>query len=104
DDSSPHTIGLFGAWGTGKSTIIEMVQNDKELKMPVFLFDAWKYQEDTLRRTFLIKLVEYLQKEGYTIDDDILTPVYASTSTSVAFERKVESSDSKIKKLWRSVR
>jgi hypothetical protein len=104
DDSSPHTIGLFGAWGTGKSTIVEMVQNDKQLNMPVFLFDAWKYQEDTLRRTFLIKLVEYLRKENYDIDDEILTPVYASTSTSVTVEREVEKNDSKPERVIKFIR
>lgn len=99
DESSPHTIGLFGAWGTGKSTIIEMVQNDKRLQMHVFLFDAWKYQEDTLRRTFLIKLVEFLRAKGYQFDDDILTPMYASSSTSISVEQEKEIEVTKLKKV-----
>ena len=100
DSSSPHTIGLFGAWGTGKSTILEMVQYDKELNMPVFLFDAWKYQEDTLRRTFLIKLVEYLGHEGYDLPDDILVSLYSSRAQSVAKKKKIKTKISTRSKLW----
>lgn len=100
DDSSPHTIGLFGAWGTGKSTIIEMVQNDKELDMPVFIFDAWKYQEDTLRRTFLIKLVDYLRSQNYTLPDDILVSLYSTKTLSVARQQKAQTSTSTRTKVW----
>lgn len=100
DDSSPHTVGLFGAWGTGKSTIIDMVQNDKSLKMPVFLFDAWKYQEDTLRRTFLIKLVEYLRSEGYKLPDDILANLYVSKTSSIARNQKIETHIETRAKIW----
>ncbi|MGH7158356.1 MAG: KAP family P-loop NTPase fold protein [Candidatus Saccharimonadales bacterium] len=61
DKSSPHTVGLFGSWGTGKSTIIELLKDDKTLDAPIFVFDAWKYQqEDSLRRIFLTDLVEFV--------------------------------------------
>lgn len=101
DKTSPHTIGLFGAWGTGKSTIIEMVQNDKELGLPVFVFDAWKYQEDTLRRTFLIKLVDFLRNEGYKLPDDILVNLYSSKTLSVAKQQRTKTETmSRSKKVW----
>ena len=58
NESCVHTIGLFSKWGTGKSTIIEMIRHD--LRSPMFVFDAWKYQEDSLRRIFLIELVNFL--------------------------------------------
>ena len=100
DNTSPHTIGLFGAWGTGKSTIVEMVQNDKELGLPVFLFDAWKYQEDTLRRTFLIKLVEFLKEEKYKIPNDILVSLYTSKTLSVAKKQKAKRKVSSWVRIW----
>jgi KAP-like P-loop domain-containing protein len=93
DDSSPHTIGLFGAWGTGKSTVVEMVQNDADFDLPVFIFDAWKYQEDTLRRTFLIKLVDFLRDHKYSIGADILTHLYGSTTDSVTSNGEPSSKD-----------
>lgn len=100
DSTSPHTIGLFGAWGTGKSTVVEMVQNDPDLGMPVFIFDAWKYQEDTLRRTFLIKLVEYLRKEGYDLPDDILVNLYSSKTLSITKKQKSHTEVSTRSKIW----
>lgn len=77
NESCVHTIGLFSKWGTGKSTVIEMIRND--LKYPMFVFDAWKYQDDSLRRIFLIKLVEFLNKEGEKIDPAILDPLHKTT-------------------------
>lgn len=101
DDTSPHTLGLFGAWGTGKSSIIEMVQNDKGLGMHVFLFDAWKYQEDTLRRTFLIELVEFLRSKKYKFPDDYLVDFYSSKTLSVAKRKKVITKTSTRSKIWK---
>ncbi|MBI2628192.1 MAG: hypothetical protein HYW71_02015, partial [Candidatus Niyogibacteria bacterium] len=74
NESCVHTIGLFSKWGTGKSTIIEMIRN--KLKRPMFVFDAWKYQDDTLRRIFLIKLVDFLNQQGEQIDVSILDSIY----------------------------
>lgn len=102
DDTSPHTIGLFGAWGAGKSTVIEMVKNDDELDLPVFIFDAWKYKDDTLRRTFLIKLVDFLKDNKIKIDENILTPLYNSTTDSVTKNGRSADEQKKpwYKKLW----
>ncbi|MDD2646817.1 MAG: P-loop NTPase fold protein [Patescibacteria group bacterium] len=79
NDTCVHTIGLFSKWGTGKSTLIEMIRND--LGSPMFVFDAWKYQEDSLRRIFLIELVNFLidQKQLSPEDKKLLDPLYKST-------------------------
>lgn len=71
------TIGLFGSWGTGKSSIVETLKNRlKETKIPLVLFDVWKHEGDALRRTFLIELTAKLEtdygkeyfKEGYSLN------------------------------------
>ncbi len=77
NDSCVHTIGLFSRWGTGKSTVIEMIRG--ELKYSMFVFDTWKYQDDSLRRIFLIKLVKFLDSEGEKIDPFILDPLHKTT-------------------------
>tara|TARA_B100000949_G_C14268089_1_gene446003 strand:- start:967 stop:1683 length:717 start_codon:yes stop_codon:yes gene_type:complete len=52
------TIGLYGDWGSGKSTIISSLQNElKQDKIPLVLFDVWKHEGDALRRTFLNTVV-----------------------------------------------
>ena len=58
------TIGVFGGWGTGKSSIIrtaqeEIEKNDKDVKF--ITYDAWKYSNDSFRRMFLLKLQQELR-------------------------------------------
>lgn len=59
-EDSPFTIGLFGEWGSGKSSIVKTVQyrltkiKDKEIQYVTF--DAWKYVGDAFRRSFILKL------------------------------------------------
>ncbi|MCB9719734.1 MAG: hypothetical protein H6756_02575 [Candidatus Omnitrophica bacterium] len=61
DCPKPFTIGFFGKWGTGKTTVLESLyaelKDDAVLIVPV---DAWKYEGDSLRRQFLITLDEKL--------------------------------------------
>lgn len=57
----PFTIGLFGKWGSGKSTIISLVKDQlKNDDIKSIVFDAWKYEDDSLRRQLLITLDEEL--------------------------------------------
>ena len=59
---SPFTIGLFGGWGTGKSSIIKTIEeklnNESITGTKVFVYDAWKYSKDSFRRTFILQLKE----------------------------------------------
>lgn len=64
---TPFTIGLFGGWGVGKSSIIRTIKEkfneEKSSQIKVFSYDAWKYANDSFRRTFLYEL-----KESFNID------------------------------------
>ena len=58
------TIGLFGNWGTGKSSIIKTAQDSIEKSNPKVKFikyDAWKYVNDSFRRMFLLKVQQELR-------------------------------------------
>lgn len=58
------TIGLFGGWGTGKSSIIKTAQNTIEKKntdVKFITYDAWKYANDSFRRMFLLKIQQELK-------------------------------------------
>jgi hypothetical protein len=58
----PCNIGLFGKWGTGKTSIVNMlfkrIRNDETLSQTTecLYFDAWKYADDSLRAHLLIEL------------------------------------------------
>jgi hypothetical protein len=59
-NSPPLTIGIFGPWGIGKSTIINILfrklrRNESKSFTPIY-FNAWKYSGDSFRRQFLIEV------------------------------------------------
>lgn len=64
------TIGLFGSWGSGKSSIVETTKDNLEnsnskdaQKVKFITYDAWKYVNDSFRRMFLLKVQEELRQE-----------------------------------------
>lgn len=68
------SIGLEGAWGAGKSSVIRMA--DKALRagdtdFVVFTFDMWAHQSDDFRRAFLEELLNFVQdrKDEHKGDD-----------------------------------
>ena len=61
-ESGGCAIALTGAWGSGKSTVVRLLE--KELKdgdthFQSFVFDSWAHQGDPLRRTFLETLINW---------------------------------------------
>lgn len=54
----PFTIALFGSWGTGKSSVVELLRGRLNPTIPTVVVDVWKFQDDSLRRTVLKELVD----------------------------------------------
>lgn len=76
------TIGLFGNWGTGKSSIVETSKLELEqqnTKIKFITYDAWKYCNDSFRRMFLLKLREDLHYE----ETDLMKKFYSNESTDI---------------------
>lgn len=66
DSSPPLAVGLFGPWGVGKSSIIGALQGRLDGSGTAFVyFDAWRYEEDSLRRQFLLDVASDLKKDGH---------------------------------------
>ncbi|MBZ7995064.1 hypothetical protein AVCANL279_04880 [Campylobacter canadensis] len=82
------TIGLFGEWGSGKSSIIRDVINkldynkskqhykDTNEKIRFVVYDAWKYSKDSFRRTFLLEMAKELKFQ----EQDYFDMFYANQS------------------------
>lgn len=77
---SKYTIGLFGEWGTGKSSIVKTVQEELESEKPkdikFIVYDAWKYSGDSFRRMFIRTLSDKL---GFQLSDEIDNFYYDKT-------------------------
>ncbi len=63
--ATPLTVGVFGPWGSGKTSFLRMLEQDIKDKVlyryrPVW-FTAWKYgQEEALWRAFILRVVDAL--------------------------------------------
>jgi hypothetical protein len=87
------TIGLFGPWGSGKSSVLHTVEKElKDDKVFKFVnYDAWQYTNDSFRRTFLKKLNDVLGT-GINLSERFYTNVTTDTRHRFQF--------SKFKFLW----
>jgi len=104
-----ETIGLFGSWGSGKSTIIKNLEADYSKEYPVFVFDAWKYKDDPLRRTFLINLFNYIDDrnlwaKGKKLSKNCLDVLYESSSTEEKIKQPKEQLISKNNGITKNIR
>ena len=62
---TPLTVGVFGTWGSGKTSLLRMLEGkirEKRLAKyrPVW-FTAWKYdKQDALWRAFILRVIDEL--------------------------------------------
>jgi len=76
-NSIPHfTIGIYGEWGTGKTTLMKSIErnlsenqeNNEQSFLPIW-FNAWKYErEDCLATVSLLKTVGYVMANHEIFD------------------------------------
>ncbi len=110
ENRETSTIGLFGDWGSGKSTIIDNLKEDFS-DYPVFVFDAWKYQHDPLRRTFLIKLQKFIHNNNlwkdkeFVLNDDWLDDLYSDEEIRIEMPKTNEEDEIRnlLVRLWKKI-
>ena len=64
------TIGIYGEWGTGKSTLMRQIQenlgrNDVSVKIPSIWFNAWRYEHEEISSTIplILAIINELQTQ-----------------------------------------
>ncbi len=76
EEEGGKTIALTGSWGSGKSTVVQILKNilsknensKDDSDVEVFVYDAWSHERDPLRRAFLEELIDYLIERGWISD------------------------------------
>jgi hypothetical protein len=63
-----RVIGLEGEWGSGKSNVIKIIQDELGKEYYTFIFDSWGNQEDLTRKSFLEQLIGQLFKNDFLKD------------------------------------
>ena len=80
-----YTVGLFGGWGTGKSSIIntvkELYKYEKNRDIAFVTYDAWQYVNDSFRRMFLLKMRQELKYD----QTDLMKKFYVNESQKVDY-------------------
>lgn len=71
DNTHLRLIGLLGSWGSGKSTVVRILERDLRARGDrIFAYDAWIRQSDAHRRSFLEALLEFLEANGFPLTKD----------------------------------
>lgn len=94
ENKPPMSIGLFGSWGIGKSSIINIIKNESEKSniVPIY-FNAWKYSGDSFRRQFLLTVIEELyrdRKEKMKISNRIKYLFHRSLPAEKSFKEEIQ--------------
>ena len=99
---TPFTVGLFGRWGSGKSTVANFLKGIlQKQKIPVVIFDVWKHEGDALRRTFLKEMAKQLHAYGGDyFEDNFVLNERIENSISKTSDGKFKINQEKLNQLF----
>lgn len=113
---TPLTIGIFGPWGSGKTSLMQMLLSHlkPDQCIPVW-FNAWRYaQADALWRALLLSVVDALRQYLLAPDDTWLKEliarrhridpaVYANDTTPAALQEQRQQLETRLNDLVASL-
>src|SRR5579863_5864191 len=91
---TPFSIGLYSSWGTGKTSIIRLLQEiiakDPTKTLSLIYLDVWKYSSDPLKRWVLLETERQLTDQKLLDDYKFQN---RSMQSHLEFEEELEDKD-----------
>jgi len=90
-NETPSTIGIFGEWGSGKTSLMLMIEDQLIKKnIKTIWFNAWKYnKEEALWRALILCILNSLNKDQ-NIDIETKEKLYEAISTEKLGQMQVD--------------
>lgn len=88
DCEKPLYIGVIGSWGSGKTSVVETSLGKLDKKTIVYRYDAWKYEGDSFRRSFIQSILNQ-SVDRYKLKDS--SEVYRKISESLYEDYSISS-------------
>lgn len=88
DCEKPLYIGVIGSWGSGKTSVVETSLGKFDKKTIVYRYDAWKYEGDSFRRSFIQSILNQ-SVDRYKLKDS--SEVYRKISESLYEDYSISS-------------
>lgn len=90
-NNEAFVVGLFGEWGSGKSSIIKtaesLIKHNNKKKIHFITYDAWKYVKDSFRRMFLLQVQQSLNFSQAPLMERFYTNRSEETDVKVCFNK-----------------
>ena len=86
---TPLTIGLYGPWGSGKTSLMKMIrrylkEEQPGMYYPVVWFDAWKYdREDALWRALVLRVLHAVRELSEVHMNEVLQKQFDDLEASL---------------------
>lgn len=88
DCEKPLYIGVIGSWGSGKTSVVETSLGKLDKKTIIYRYDAWKYEGDSFRRSFIQNILNQ-SVDRYKLKDS--SEVYRKISESLYEDYSISS-------------
>ncbi|WP_316901202.1 P-loop NTPase fold protein [Pseudodesulfovibrio indicus] len=88
-------ISIMGTWGSGKSTIVNLLTDkfSTDKKTVFFIYDAWEHLKDPIRRSYIEEFHDFLVKkniiEKEQFEDDMIRLTHNSEKSTTRTTPKV---------------